>query len=194
VNETRRGVLIVVSGPSGVGKSTLIDRFLNEDTESRFSVSYTTRQVRPHERDGVDYYFTDERNFRELIEKGYFLEWENVHGNFYGTPRAEIMSVLEKGKDIILDIDVKGALSIKGQCSAARLIFIEPPSVAELEKRLTLRGERDIQTRMRRVEEEIALKGQFGYTVRNDDLERAYAAFRKAIEEIRRQKNGTNNC
>jgi len=193
VNETRKGVLIVVSGPSGAGKSTLIDRFLHEDTESRFSVSYTTRQRRPHEQNGADYYFTDERNFKELIEKGYFLEWENVHGNFYGTPRAEVMSILKNGKDIILDIDVKGALSIKGQCSAARLIFIEPPSVTELEKRLVQRGEKDIQTRMRRVQEEIALKGQFGYTVKNDDLERAYAAFRKAVEEIRRQKNGTNN-
>ncbi|MBP1750395.1 MAG: Guanylate kinase [Deltaproteobacteria bacterium] len=194
MNETKKGVLIVVSGPSGVGKSTLIDRFLREDAESGFSVSYTTRQKRPHEKDGIDYYFTDENVFKELIEKGYFLEWENVHGNFYGTPRAEIMSILETGKDIILDIDVKGALSIKGQCPASRLIFIEPPSVTELKNRLSFRGEKDIETRMRRVEEEIALKGQFGYTVMNDDFGRAYTTFRKAIEDIRRQKNGTNNC
>ena len=175
MNETRKGVLIVVSGPSGVGKSTLIDRFLRQDTQSEFSISYTTRKKRPHEEDGADYYFTDEENFRKLIEQGYFLEWENVHGNFYGTPRVEIMSILEKGKDIILDIDVKGALSIKGQCTASRLIFIEPPSVNELESRLSLRGERDIETRMKRVQEEIALKGQFGYTIMNDDLGRAYA-------------------
>ncbi len=173
MNETKKGVLIVVSGPSGVGKSTLIDRFLEEDAQSEFSVSYTTRQKRPHEEDGIDYYFTDENIFKELIEKGYFLEWENVHGNFYGTPRAEIMASLEKGKDIILDIDVKGALSIKGQCSASRLIFIEPPSVEELKSRLSLRGEKDIEKRMRRVEEEIALKGQFGYTILNDDLEKS---------------------
>ena len=133
MNETKKGVLIVVSGPSGVGKSTLIDRFLEEDAQSEFSVSYTTRQMRPHEEDGIDYYFTDENIFKELIEKGYFMEWENVHGNYYGTPRAEIMAALEKGKDIILDIDVKGALSIKGQCPASRLIFIEPPSVDGIE-------------------------------------------------------------
>ncbi len=193
MNETEKGVLIVVSGPSGVGKSTLIDRFLKEDTQSGFSVSYTTRKQRPHEEEGMDYYFTDERSFKDLAEKGYFLEWENVHGNFYGTPRAEIMSILGKGRDIILDIDVKGALSIKGQCPRSHLIFIEPPSVAELKNRLSLRGEKDIETRMKRVEEEIALKGQFGYTVLNDDLGRAYTAFRKAIEDIRRQKNGTNN-
>lgn len=194
MNETTKGVLIVVSGPSGVGKSTLIDRFLRQDTQSEFSISYTTRKQRPHEEDGTDYYFTDEGNFRKLIEQGYFLEWENVHGNFYGTPRIEIMSILEKGKDIILDIDVKGALSIKGQCPASRLIFIEPPSVKELEMRLSLRGEKDIETRMKRVQEEIALKGRFGYTILNDDLGRAYAAFLGAIEDIRRHKNGTNNC
>ncbi len=189
-----KGILIVVSGPSGVGKSTLIDRFLREDTESEFSVSYTTRQKRPHEEDGVDYYFTDIATFEEMIGKNYFLEWENVHGNFYGTPRGEIMAFLEKGKDIILDIDVKGALSIKGQCPASRLIFIEPPSVNELINRLSLRGEKEIETRMKRVEEEIALKGQFGYTILNDEFGKAYTAFRKVIEEIRRQKNGTNNC
>ena len=194
VNEKKKGVLIVVSGPSGVGNSTLIDSFLAEDAESEFSISYTTRQKRPHEEDGTDYYFTNESTFKGLIEKGYFLEWENVHGNYYGTPRGEIMSILEKGKDIILDIDVKGALKIKGQCPASRLIFIEPPSVDALKTRLVFRGEKDIETRMRRVEEEIALKGQFGYTVMNDDLGRAYTTFRNAIADIRRQKDGTNNC
>lgn len=187
-------MLIVVSGPSGVGKSTIIDRFLAEDPCSEFSVSYTTRLKRPHEQDGVDYYFTDENIFHALIERGYFLEWENVHGHFYGTPRAEIMSVLETGKDIILDIDVKGALNVKEQCAAARLIFIEPPSVAELINRLSLRGEKEIATRMKRVEEEIARKGQFGYTILNDNLERAYRTFRQAIDDIRRNNNGTNNC
>ena len=194
MNTTRKGVLIVVSGPSGVGKSTLIDRFLSEDRESEFSVSYTTRKRRPHEEDGTDYYFTDDNTFRELINQGYFLEWENVHGNFYGTPRSEIMAILKTGKDIILDIDVKGALSIKGQCPASRLIFIDPPSMNELRSRLLLRGEKEIDTRMKRVEEEIALKGQFGYTVLNDDLGKAYTVFREAIEDIRRQNNGTNNC
>ena len=194
MNAAKKGVLIVVSGPSGVGKSTLIDRFLAEDRESEFSVSYTTRKKRPHEQDGTDYCFTDEITFRKLIDQGYFLEWENVHGHFYGTPRSEIMSILQTGKDIILDIDVKGALKIKGECPASRLIFVEPPSVDELRNRLLLRGEKEIDTRIKRVEEEIALRGQFGYTVLNDDLGLAYTTFRRAIEDIRRQNNGTDNC
>lgn len=190
----KKGTLIVVSGPSGVGKSTLIDRFLGQDDKSTFSISYTTRKKRDHETDGRDYYFVDEKTFEAMIGDERFLEWEKVHGNLYGTPRAEILAILETGKDIILDIDVKGALNIKGQCSCARLIFIEPPSVAELVRRLSIRGEREIETRMQRVEEEIARKGQFGYTIVNDDLGRAYETFRQAIDEIRRQNNGTNNC
>lgn len=194
MDNRRKGVLIVVSGPSGAGKSTLIDRFLREDAQSAFSVSYTTRQKRQHEQDGKDYHFVDETTFETMIAKGDFLEWEKVHGNLYGTPRAEILAILETGKDIMLDIDVKGALSISRQCSAARLIFIEPPSVAELVSRLSLRGEKEIETRMKRVEEEIARKGQFGYTIVNDDLARAYKTFQQAISDIRRQGNGKNNC
>lgn len=190
----RKGVLIVVSGPSGVGKSTLIDRFLTEDPCSEFSISYTTRSKRPHEQEGVDYFFIDDNAFRALIDRGYFLEWENVHGHFYGTPRQEILSILDTGRDIILDIDVKGALNVKEQCPASHLIFIEPPSVNELINRLSLRGEKEITTRMKRVEEEIARKDRFGYTILNDNLERAYKAFRQAIEDIRRNNNGKNNC
>jgi len=193
-DDPRKGVLIVVSGPSGVGKSTLIDRFLREDSHSRFSISYTTRQRRVHEVDGKDYHFVDEGTFESMIAKGYFLEWEKVHGNLYGTPRAEILAILETGRDIILDIDVKGAINISSQCAAARLIFIEPPSTRDLVNRLSLRGEKEIETRMKRVEEEIARKGEFGYTIVNDDLEKAYGTFRKAIDDIRREDNGKNNC
>ena len=194
MDERGKGVLIVVSGPSGVGKSTLIDRFLKEDGHSEFSISYTTRQKRAHETDGKDYHFVDEGTFEAMIAREDFLEWEKVHGNLYGTPRTEILAILETGKDIILDIDVKGALNISKQCSAARLIFIEPPSVPELVKRLSLRGEKEIETRMKRVEEEIARKSQFGYTIVNDDLGKAYDTFQKAIDDIRRQDNGKNNC
>jgi len=192
--DRRKGLLIVVSGPSGAGKSTLIDHFLREDRESQFSISYTTRQKRVHELAGKDYHFVDEPTFEDMAAKGSFLEWEKVHGNLYGTPRAEILAILETGKDIILDIDVKGAINVSSQCPAARLIFIEPPSVQELINRLSLRGEKEIETRMKRVEEEIARKGEFGYTIVNDDLGKAYSAFRKAIDDVRRQGNGKNNC
>jgi guanylate kinase len=194
MGDVGKGVLIVVSGPSGVGKSTLIDRFLREDDHSEFSISYTTRQKRVHERDGKDYHFVDEATFEAMIAKGHFLEWEKVHGNLYGTPRTETLAILDTGKDIILDIDVKGAINISGQCCAARLIFIEPPSVADLINRLSLRGEKEIETRMKRVEEEIARKGEFGYTIVNDDFGKAYRTFLKAIDDIRRQDNGKNNC
>lgn len=189
-----KGTLIVVSGPSGVGKSTLIERFLGQDGDSAFSISYTTRRRRNHEIDGKDYYFVDESTFRAMTGNGLFLEWEEVHGYLYGTPRAEILQILKTGKDIFLDIDVKGALNIKKQCPGAQLIFVEAPSLNILKQRLSLRGEHEIETRMKRVEEEIARKDQFGYTIINNDLNETYETFKSLIAGIRRQKNGKNNC
>ena len=194
MGEDKKGILIVVSGPSGAGKSTLIERFLQEDAQSSFSVSYTTRQKREHEIDGKDYYFVSKETFEEMIGKDSFLEWENVHSYMYGTPKEEVLKTLNTGKDIILDIDVKGALNIQNKCSNACLIFIEPPSTEELIRRLALRGEREIDLRMKRVKEEIARKALFRYTITNDELEKAYNKFRETISEIRRNSNGKNNC
>jgi guanylate kinase len=194
MDENRKGRLIVVSGPSGAGKSTLIERFLREDKQSSFSVSYTTRQKRAHEIDGRDYYFVNQETFEEMIGEDGFLEWESVHSYMYGTPKEEVLKTLNTGKDIILDIDVKGALNIQKKCSNACLIFIEPPSIAELMKRLALRGEQEIDLRMKRVQEEIARIPFFRYTITNDEIEKAYIAFRETISEIRRNSNGKNNC
>jgi guanylate kinase len=194
MDERTKGILIVVSGPSGAGKSTLIERFLREDSQSSFSVSYTTRLKREHEINGRDYYFVNKETFEEMIGKDSFLEWENVHSYMYGTPKEEVRKTLNTGKDIILDIDVKGALNIQKECSNACLIFIEPPSIAELIKRLALRGEQEIDLRMKRVKEEIASKALFRYTITNDKLENAYNNFRETISEIRRNSNGKNNC
>ena len=189
----KKGCLIVVSGPSGVGKSTIIDKFLQGDAGSRFSVSYTTRQKRDHEINGKDYYFVDNSTFKEMIAKGLFLEWENVHVYLYGTPRREVLDMLKQGIDVILDVDVKGALTVKKECSSARLIFIEPPSKEDLIKRLTLRGEKEIALRMRRTEEEIAQKDQFEYTIKNIELDLAFEDFKKTIERIRRTGYGKDN-
>jgi guanylate kinase len=194
MDERKKGILIVVSGPSGAGKSTLIEWFLREDGKSSFSVSYTTRQKRDHEIDGKDYHFVSKERFEEMIGKDSFLEWESVHSYMYGTPKEEVLKILNTGKDTILDIDVKGALNIQKKCSNACLIFIEPPSTEELIRRLALRGEKEIDLRMKRVKEEIASKALFRYTITNDEFEKAYNRFKETISEIRRNTNGKNNC
>jgi guanylate kinase len=191
---TRKGRLFVISGPSGAGKTSLIKRFLTEDSRSAFSVSYTTREKRRQEQEGKDYYFVDRDTFKSMIEKDRFLEWEPVHGHLYGTPKREVTETLVQGIDILLDIDVKGALKVKEQCSRACLIFVEPPSKEVLVARLELRGEKDIDLRMKRVAEELERKGLFEYTVVNDDLETAYKAFKYVIESARGKTDGKNNC
>ena len=188
----RKGHLFVVSGPSGTGKSSILQMFLNEDNESRFSVSSTTRARRDHEVDGRDYRFIDESEFEAMIANGEFLEWETVHGYSYGTPRAEVSEPVSQGLDVVLDIDVKGALAVKETCPEAVLIFIDTPSPDELARRLSLRGEKEIEKRMQRVGEEVAKKGLFTYVVVNDNLDRAYAEFKGIIALIRRQ-DGQNN-
>lgn len=184
-NFKSKGHLFVVSGPSGVGKSTLIERFLKADRNASFSVSYTTRGKRKDEIHGKDYYFTDKKAFEEMVEKGSFIEWESVHGHLYGTPKKEVLERLQKGRDIVLDIDVKGAINVKKQYPDACLIFIEPPSKDELIKRLSLRKEKDICIRMKRVDEEIEKKHLFEYTVVNDNIEKAYTEFKHIIETVR---------
>lgn len=191
--KNKKGHLFVVSGPSGVGKTTLIERFLKEDSSSRFSVSYTTRQRRTNEVNGKDYFFVDKETFERMIEKGHFLEWEKVHGNLYGTPQKEVLDALQEGIDLFLDIDVNGALRVKEHFENACLIFIEPRSPADLMKRLTLRGERDVSLRMKRVNQEMEKKYLFQYCIINDKLEEAYLDFIKIIEDVRRKGNGKNH-
>ncbi len=190
----RKGHLIVVSGPSGVGKTTLIERVLKEDRNILFSVSYTTRAKRQNEVHGRDYYFTDEATFRQMIDNNGFLEWEPVHGYLYGTPIKEISRSINEGHDVILDIDVKGALKVKEKCPAACLIFLEPPSVEELKRRLELRGEKEIEKRMERVREEMATKPLFTYAVKNDNVDIAYQQFQSIIRSVGGQENGKDNC
>lgn len=183
----KKGHLFVVSGPSGVGKTTLIERFLKEDSSSRFSVSYTTRKQRANEVDGKDYYFVNKDTFERMIAEGHFLEWEKVHGQLYGTPQKEVLDALRQGIDLFLDIDVNGALRVKERYENACLIFVEPRSQSDLMKRLTLRGEKEISLRMKRVSEEMEKKYLFQYSVINDKLDAAYRQFTEIIDTMRRK-------
>ena len=190
----KKGHLIVVSGPSGVGKTTLIERVLREESGILFSVSYTTRAKRQNEVHGKDYYFTDEATFRQMIVSNGFLEWEFVHGYLYGTPIKEISESIGEGRDVLLDIDVKGALTVKEKCPSACLIFLEPPSIEELKRRLSLRGEKEIEKRMERVREEMARKPSFTYAVKNDNVDTAFQEFQSIIRSVRGKENGKDNC
>jgi guanylate kinase len=192
--EIKKGHLFVVSGPSGVGKTTLIERFLRDDSSSRFSVSYTTRQRRANEVNGRDYFFVDTETFEQMIEEGHFLEWERVHGQLYGTPQKEVLDALQEGIDLFLDIDVNGALRVKKRFENACLIFVEPLSQADLMKRLALRGEREVSLRMTRVSQEMERKYLFQYCIINDKLEEAYRDLIKIIEDVRRKDNGKDYC
>lgn len=189
----KKSRLFVISGPSGAGKSTFIERFLQEDNNSTFSISYTTREKRDKEVNGREYYFVDKETFMEMVKNGEFLEWERVHENLYGTPKKNIIENLEKGIDVFMDIDVNGAVNIKKNYPEACLIFIEPPSREALEKRLSLRGEKQIDLRLKRYDEEIEKKPIFDYIIINDNLEKAYTEFKKIIEQIRGHKNGKGN-
>lgn len=170
--------LVVISGPSGVGKSTLLKRFFLEHNEIvSFSVSYTSREPRKGETDGKDYYFITEDEFRRKTEKKEFVEWAYVHGNYYGTGKAEIERIFTEGKFCILDIDVQGAMQVKKSGMEALFIFIAPKSVEILRERLKRRGTEScemINKRIQSAEKELMWKDQYDHIVINDDLEKSY--------------------
>ena len=169
--------MIVVAGPSGVGKGSVVKRLLARDPEGLvLSVSATTRDPRPNEVDGRDYLFVDDPYFRALADSGGLLEWADVFGNAYGTPAGEVEDQLDAGRDVILEIDVQGAKQVRERAPDALLIFLAPPSLADLEARLRDRGTESEERMARRLEKaawEIAQAGWFDHVVVNDALERA---------------------
>lgn len=177
-SQAERGNLIVVSAPSGAGKSSLAERALKRVENLRFSISYTTRELRGSEKNGVDYYFVSEDEFRSMRGRGEFLECAEVHGHLYGTHEKTVEEMLSHGFDVILDIDVQGAEQIRRRVPDATLIFILPPSREVLEARLGARNldqPADIKRRLRNAAIEVQLYERFDYVVVNDDLDRALA-------------------
>jgi guanylate kinase len=170
---------VVLAAPSGAGKTTIARRLRERRSDVVFSVSATTRVPREGERDGVDYHFVTEPDFRRMIAEGELIEWAEVHGRLYGTPLSNVRQAEERGEFLILDIDVQGAEQIRAHVPAAVHVFILPPSGEELCERLSARGSEDGAAQLRRLRkarEEIYRAGSFDYLVINDELERAVDA------------------
>jgi guanylate kinase len=178
------GKLIVLTGPSGVGKGTLLKILLQNHPEIYLSISATTRSPRPGEVHGQNYYFLTKSQFAEMIAAGDFLEWAEFAGNYYGTPRKAIADQIAEDKIVLLEIEVQGARQVRQSFPEALQIFILPPSVAELEKRIRGRGqdaEAAILNRLKQAETELAAASEFDIQIVNDDLNQALCAIEAAI-------------
>lgn len=171
-----RGLLIVISGPSGAGKGTICKALLEKRDDLFISVSATTRSPRAGEVDGVNYHFLTKEDFIARVEKNDFLEYANVHGNMYGTPKFKVEEMLAEGKNVILEIDIQGALKVKENFSEGVFIFILPPSMEELKHRIIKRGsetEESLMTRFKNAYQEINYVSKYNYAVVNDTVENA---------------------
>ncbi len=167
------GVLVVVSGPSGVGKTTLCKNIVARLPDTMFSVSYTTRKPRPGEREGVEYCFVDEARFQDLIREEAFVEWAEVYGHKYGTPKQALVEALHKGINVLLEIDAQGAQQIMERVAGAVYVFVAPPSLDALRNRLCRRdmdSREEIERRLHEASDEIANFKSYHYFVRNDEL------------------------
>lgn len=195
MSSDRRGLLLILSSPSGAGKSTICRRLLTDFPQLQTSVSVTTRAPRPGEEDGVHYHFLDRDHFDARVKAGDFLEWAEVHENRYGTPKAPVEAAIEAGRDVLFDIDWQGARDIARQMPTDTVrVFVLPPSMAELARRLHTRAEDAadvIERRLQRARGEIAMWGDYDYVIVNDALEQAYSdvvAIYRA-ERMRRARN-----
>ena len=182
-----KGKFIVVSGPSGVGKGTICNILIKE-LDAWYSVSMTTREIREGEEEGKNYYFVTKEEFERRIKEDKFIEYNVYNNNYYGTPKDKIMDKIDEGTDVFLEIDVNGARNIKNKFPDSLLIYIAPPSLEELRRRLENRGsetEETIQNRLKIAEEELKQTDMYDYVVVNDDLE-------TAIDEVRQIIKGNN--
>ncbi len=185
---SNRGNLIIISAPSGSGKSTLARALFRDIEDVVFSVSHTTRKPRANEKEGEDYFFITEPEFQKMITEDAFLEHAHVYGNYYGTSCQFVEGMLLSGKDVLLDIDVQGALKVKELKPEALMVFVLPPSYQELEKRLMTRGLDDPEVICRRLKiarQEIRYYKQYDYVIINNDLEKSIEALKQIVISAR---------
>jgi len=194
VEAQRTGMLLIISGPSGTGKGTLLEKLMQVDPSFRFSCSVTTRDPRPGEIDGVHYHFITVEEYNRLLEENAFLEHAAVHGNFYGTLRKPIEDMMAEGHNVLLDIDTQGALNVMENADDYVSLFILPPSWSELRRRLEARktdAQDAIERRLANAREEVKLVDRYQYSIINDELETAFAQVQQIIES---EKQRTHRC
>lgn len=185
------GILVVVSGPAGVGKGTVVSQIRKRNQDVVFSVSATSREPRPGEIDGKNYYFISRTRFEEMIENNDLLEWVEYCGNYYGTPKAYVESEMSKGHIVLLEIEVEGAGNIKRQFPGCVSIFITPPTLEELRNRIIKRGTESpnvIEERMKRAEKELEQINEYDYIIINDTVEESTEKFLEILEKERKKR------
>ncbi len=193
-NVARRGLMLVLSSPSGAGKTTLSRKLLDMDKGVALSISVTTRKMRPGEKDGRDYHFIERRQFDALVEKNDLLEWAEVFDNFYGTPKKPVMEALASGRDVLFDVDWQGTQQLRDKAPNDLVsIFVLPPSIPELERRLKTRAQDDYETihrRMAKAADEMSHWAEYDYVVINHDIGQAFAdvAAILAAERLKRER------
>ena len=186
-----KGTLFVLSGPSGVGKGTVLDALMKDFSGVEYSVSATTRERRPGEVDGDDYFFISEERFKELEKNNKFIESAKVHNNYYGTPKKYVDRILAEGRDIILEIDIQGAKQVKKKYPNAVFIFLKPPSIEELKNRLQKRGtenKKNKEVRLENAKTEINKISEYDYTILNDEVENAVSELKRIILKEQNKK------
>jgi guanylate kinase len=190
----RRGLMLVLSSPSGAGKTTLSRKLLDDDKRVTLSVSVTTRKMRPGEKNGRDYHFIDRKRFDAMVDKGELLEWAEVFDNYYGTPAKPVLEALATGRDVLFDVDWQGTQQLRDKASKDLVsIFVLPPSIPELEQRLKTRAQDDYETihrRMAKAADEMSHWQEYDYVVINRDLDRTFADVVAilAAERVKRER------
>lgn len=179
--------LIILAAPSGAGKSSFVDKICAEEPRLVDTITYTTRQMRRGESQGKPYYFVDKAEFEKRVKDNYFVEWAMVHENMYGTPMEQLTDAWKQNKCIIMDVDVQGAATFKEKFPDAAMVFILPPSMEELRRRIIKRdGEnaKDLDLRLRNAEAELRKASEFDILITNDNFEMAFAEFKKIVEDL----------